>query len=67
MSQKSVPEILRAPLERVVLQAKMLNLHETPQQILALAINPPNLKNIEMTILTLKEVCSHKTLLCFQS
>lgn len=56
MSERSIPEILRAPLERVVLQTKMLNFRETPQQILALALNPPNLKNIEMTILTLKEV-----------
>lgn len=55
MPSKSIPEILRAPLERVVLQAKMLNLNDTPQQILALALNPPNLKNIKMTILSLKE------------
>ncbi|XP_057664799.1 probable ATP-dependent RNA helicase spindle-E [Diorhabda carinulata] len=55
MPSKSIPEILRAPLERVVLQAKMLNLNDTPQQILALSLNPPNLKNIKMTILSLKE------------
>ncbi|KAJ8973120.1 hypothetical protein NQ317_011048 [Molorchus minor] len=35
---------------------KMLNLNDTPQQILALALNPPNLKNIENTVLTLKEI-----------
>ncbi|KAG5889433.1 hypothetical protein JTB14_032766 [Gonioctena quinquepunctata] len=55
MPQKSIPEILRAPLEKTVLQAKMLNLNDTPQQILALALNPPNLRNIEMTVLSLKE------------
>nr|CAH7759338.1 unnamed protein product [Callosobruchus chinensis] len=56
MPEKSTPEILRAPLERVVLQSKMLNLNDTPRQILALALNPPNLKNIEMTIFGLKEM-----------
>ncbi|XP_074032862.1 tudor domain containing 9 protein spindle E isoform X2 [Leptinotarsa decemlineata] len=55
MSEKSLPEILRAPLERIVLQAKLLNLNNTPQQILALALNPPNLRNIELTVLSLKE------------
>lgn len=59
MSRRSVPEILNAPLERVVLQAKALNLKDTPAQILALALNPPNLKNIANTILTLKEVGTH--------
>lgn len=56
MPARSLPEILRAPLERVVLQSKMLDLNDTPQQILALALNPPSIKNIEMTILNLKEV-----------
>ncbi|CAG9856543.1 unnamed protein product [Phyllotreta striolata] len=56
MQSKSIPEILRAPLERVVLQSKMLELNETPQQILALAMNPPNLNNIRNTILSLKEM-----------
>lgn len=56
MTAKGIPEILRAPLERVVLQSKMLNLNDTPQQILALAINPPNLNNIKLTILNLKEL-----------
>ncbi|VEN34109.1 unnamed protein product [Callosobruchus maculatus] len=56
MPEKSIPEMLRAPLERVVLQSKMLNLNDTPRQILALALNPPNLKNIEMTIFGLKEI-----------
>ncbi|CAG9830172.1 unnamed protein product [Diabrotica balteata] len=55
MAATSIPDILRAPLERVVLQAKMLELNDTPQQILSLALSPPNLKNIRMTILSLKE------------
>ncbi|KAJ8924323.1 hypothetical protein NQ315_007116 [Exocentrus adspersus] len=56
MSKRSLPEILNSPLERIVLQAKALNLKHTPAQILALALNPPNLKNIQSTILTLKEM-----------
>lgn len=56
LQKKGDPEILRAPLEQVILQSKMLDLNESPKQILALAINPPNLKNIENTIWTLKEV-----------
>ncbi|CAG9820352.1 unnamed protein product [Phaedon cochleariae] len=56
LPRKSIPEIIRAPLETTVLQAKMLNLNDSPQQILALAMNPPNLKNIELTILSLKEI-----------
>ncbi|XP_030761090.1 probable ATP-dependent RNA helicase spindle-E [Sitophilus oryzae] len=56
MSKTSQPEILRAPLNRIVLQSKMLELNETPSQILALAMAPPNLKNIETTISQLKEI-----------
>ncbi|CAG9770070.1 unnamed protein product [Ceutorhynchus assimilis] len=50
------PEILRAPLDRIVLQTKMLDLNETPAQILALALDPPNFKNIESTLWQLKEI-----------
>lgn len=56
MAKSITPEILRAPLEKVVLAAKMLNFNEPPMAILALAINPPDLKNIESTIWFLKEV-----------
>ena len=59
MDKTSTPEMLRAPLERIVLQAKLLEINETPAQILALAMVPPNLKNIESTIFHLKEV-NHK-------
>ncbi|XP_066585489.1 probable ATP-dependent RNA helicase spindle-E [Prorops nasuta] len=48
------PEILRAPLETLVLQAKMLDMGP-PKAILALAIDPPSLKNLKRTILRLKE------------
>lgn len=55
MAKRGLPEILRAPLENVVLHAKMLELNDTPKQILALALDPPNLKSIDSTVWRLKE------------
>lgn len=55
LSKNIVPEILRAPLDSVILASKMLELNEPPKAILALAMNPPNLRNIESTIWSLKE------------
>ena len=57
---KSLPEyqkpaLVQEPLDRVILQAKRLNIGE-PKAILALALDPPNLNDIEVTILKLKEV-----------
>nr|CAD7447198.1 unnamed protein product [Timema bartmani] len=49
-----LPEIQRAPLEQVVLQTKILDMGP-PKNILGLALDPPNLDNIEQTILVLKE------------
>ncbi|XP_075982903.1 tudor domain containing 9 protein spindle E [Anticarsia gemmatalis] len=49
------PEITRCPLERLVLLAKMLDMGP-PSDILALAMDPPDLTNIHRTILVLKEV-----------
>lgn len=57
MDKSIIPEILRSPLERLVLATKMLEIHEPPKAILALALDPPNLSNIESTIWKLKEVC----------
>jgi ATP-dependent RNA helicase TDRD9 len=48
------PEILCSPLESLVLQAKILDMGE-PKALLALAIDPPDLTNLECTILLLKE------------
>lgn len=56
MAKNIVPEILRASLDNIVLASKVLDLNEPPEAILALAMNPPNLKNIESTIWSLKEV-----------
>lgn len=55
MDEFSVPEMLRCPLENVVLKAKLLDMGPPPD-ILGLAMSPPNLSDIHNTILTLKEV-----------
>jgi ATP-dependent RNA helicase TDRD9 len=49
------PALLQESLDRVVLQSKKLNIGE-PKAILALALEPPNINDIEVTILKLKEV-----------
>lgn len=54
LSREVSPEILRAPLENVVLKSKLLDMGE-PKAILALSLDPPNLENLEKTILLLKE------------
>ncbi|CAH0728336.1 unnamed protein product, partial [Brenthis ino] len=54
-SQDCQPEIVRCPLERLVLLAKMLNMGP-PSEILALAMDPPDMSNIHRTILVLKEM-----------
>lgn len=56
MPETILPEILRAPLDRLVLNAKILAFSEPPEAILSLALNPPNLQNIESTVWSLKEV-----------
>ena len=45
----------RSSLEQVVLQSKVLDLGE-PKAILALAPSPPNIDDLERTIISLKEV-----------
>lgn len=52
-------EILRAPLDRIVLATKQLDLDDPPKATLALLIDPPNIGNIESTIWSLKEVSNH--------
>ncbi|KAG6449953.1 hypothetical protein O3G_MSEX006321 [Manduca sexta] len=54
LQQDCDPEIVRCPLERLVLLAKMLDMGP-PSDILALAMDPPDLSNIHRTILVLKE------------
>ncbi|XP_067013969.2 probable ATP-dependent RNA helicase spindle-E [Anabrus simplex] len=54
LEEEGMPEILRCPLERVVLQAKLLDMGE-PKALLALSLDPPDLTNLENTVLLLKE------------
>ncbi|XP_063367661.1 probable ATP-dependent RNA helicase spindle-E [Cydia amplana] len=53
--QDSPPEIVRCPLERLVLLAKMLDMGP-PSDVLALAMDPPEMSNIQRTMLVLKEI-----------
>lgn len=55
MKEFGVPEMLRSPLENCVLKAKELDLG-SPSEILALAMSPPNLSDIQNTVLMLKEI-----------
>jgi len=50
----------RCPLDKLILKVKLLNLG-VPKAILALAISPPNLEDIERNILTLKEVTRYNS------
>ncbi|NXK11447.1 TDRD9 helicase, partial [Herpetotheres cachinnans] len=53
--EKSVPEILRCPLGATVLKIKKLDMGE-PKALLATALSPPSVGDIERTILQLKEL-----------
>ncbi|XP_046744424.1 probable ATP-dependent RNA helicase spindle-E [Diprion similis] len=55
LPEEGDPEMLRAPLENLVLSAKLLDMGE-PKAILALSLDPPDLSNLERTVLLLKEV-----------
>ncbi|XP_015861976.1 ATP-dependent RNA helicase TDRD9 isoform X2 [Peromyscus maniculatus bairdii] len=50
-----VPEMLRCPLGSTILKVKLLDMGE-PRALLATALSPPSLSDIERTILLLKEV-----------
>ncbi|XP_068110452.1 ATP-dependent RNA helicase TDRD9 [Hyperolius riggenbachi] len=50
-----VPEMLRSPLGNTILKVKLLDMGE-PRVLLATALSPPNVSDIERTILLLKEV-----------
>ncbi|KAK7104950.1 ATP-dependent RNA helicase TDRD9-like [Littorina saxatilis] len=51
----SLPEMQRCPLETLVLKTKLLDMGE-PIALLSQALSPPDLMNIERTILSLKQV-----------
>ncbi|XP_037687633.1 ATP-dependent RNA helicase TDRD9 [Choloepus didactylus] len=50
-----VPEMLRCPLGSTILKVKLLDMGE-PRALLATALSPPSLSDIERTVLLLKEV-----------
>uniref|UniRef100_A0A1A9W595 Probable ATP-dependent RNA helicase spindle-E n=1 Tax=Glossina brevipalpis TaxID=37001 RepID=A0A1A9W595_9MUSC len=55
LDEFSKPEMLRCPLENVVLKAKLLDMG-SPITVLGLSMDPPNLSDIQYTITTLKEI-----------
>ncbi|XP_071961942.1 ATP-dependent RNA helicase TDRD9-like [Antedon mediterranea] len=61
INEYGVPEMLRSPLETLILKVKRLDQGE-PKAILGLALEPPNLTEIERTVLLLKEVGALSTL-----
>ncbi|RZC32600.1 ATP-dependent RNA helicase spindle-E [Asbolus verrucosus] len=56
MQPNTLPELQRAPLENVILYMKLLDLNDTPKNVLSLALSPPNLKDVESCIWHLKEI-----------
>jgi len=55
LPEYGTPEMQRSPLESLVLKTKIFDMGE-PKALLALALSPPKLEDIERTILSLKEV-----------
>ncbi|XP_060118901.1 ATP-dependent RNA helicase TDRD9 [Heteronotia binoei] len=53
--ESSVPEMARCPLENTVLKVKLLDMGE-PRALLATALTPPTIGDIERTVLLLKEI-----------
>jgi HrpA-like RNA helicase len=41
-----IPEMKRAPLDKIILDTKLLGDFGTPRTLLACAMDPPNLQNI---------------------
>uniref|UniRef100_A0A8C3SJ18 ATP-dependent RNA helicase TDRD9 n=1 Tax=Chelydra serpentina TaxID=8475 RepID=A0A8C3SJ18_CHESE len=53
--ENAIPEMLRCPLRSTVLKVKLLDMGE-PRALLATALSPPSIGDIERTILQLKEM-----------
>ncbi|XP_034157962.2 ATP-dependent RNA helicase TDRD9 isoform X1 [Pangasianodon hypophthalmus] len=51
----TIPEMLRSPLANTLLNVKLLDMGD-PRSLLSTALTPPNLDDIERTILQLKEM-----------
>ncbi|XP_030628475.1 ATP-dependent RNA helicase TDRD9 [Chanos chanos] len=50
-----IPEMLRSPLASIMLKVKLLDMGD-PRSLLSSALSPPNLNDIERTVLQLKEM-----------
>ena len=55
LPESNVPEMLRVPLTKVVLDVKMLDMG-SPKELLALAMDPPEIQSLQRTIIELKEM-----------
>lgn len=55
LPESEKPELLRSPLENIILKTKLLDMGP-PHQLLALAMDTPKLSNIADTVLVLKEL-----------
>lgn len=56
LSEYEVPEFEKTPLENYVLKAKLIDDTKPPKHVLAYALNPPKLEDVEQAVLTLKRV-----------
>ena len=55
LASYATPELLRCPLSIAVLKTKRLDMGQ-PAALLALALDPPNIADIALSILKLKQV-----------
>ena len=55
MPDEHKPEMQRVPLTKVVLDVKMVDMG-SPKELLALAMDPPDVLSLHKTILSLKEM-----------
>ena len=60
LPQEHIPEIQRVPLTKVVLDVKMLGMG-SPKEILALAMDAPNIQSLLRSIVTLQEMLALRT------
>ncbi|KAA0718071.1 ATP-dependent RNA helicase TDRD9 [Triplophysa tibetana] len=51
----SIPEMIRSPLASTLLKVKLLDMGD-PRTVLSTALTPPNLSDIERTVLQLKQI-----------
>ena len=57
LPEEHVPEMQRVPLTKVVLDVKLIDMG-SPKELLALAMDPPDVLSLQKTILYLKEMGS---------